>query len=179
MKWDVQNLASTPHFIRLFSTYPQDAISAAYKALGLKNNANLTEVKAAYRRLALKCHPDLHPKGATEFLRVKAAYEAITNPASRTFVHSHRPQRTTGIRTHAGRRHIHLSDALTFWGLGLATSCLLVGTMLYWGRIGSHNPMGSHQKRPSRVIEAQQNAVTKKQIAALLIHKTKQKNDKK
>ena len=54
MKWDVQNLASTPHFIRLFSTYPQDAISAAYKALGLKNNANLTEVKAAYRRLALK-----------------------------------------------------------------------------------------------------------------------------
>jgi hypothetical protein len=51
--------------------------------------------------------------------------------------------------------------------------------MLYWGRIGFHTPTGSHQNRPSRMTEAQHNAVTKKQIAALLIHKTKQKNDKK
>ena len=51
--------------------------------------------------------------------------------------------------------------------------------MLYWERIGFHNPTGSHQKKPSRVIEAQHNAVTKKQIAALLIKQAKQKSDKK
>lgn len=32
----------------------QEHVGAAYKALGLKNNASLQEVKAAYRRLALK-----------------------------------------------------------------------------------------------------------------------------
>lgn len=78
-----------------------------------------------------------------------------------------------------GRRRILLSNAFTLWGLGLATSCLLVGIMLYWGRIGFHNPTSLDKKRPSRVIDPQHNAVTKKQIAALLIHKTKQKNDKK
>lgn len=75
-----------------------------------------------------------------------------------------------------GRRHIHFSDAFTFWGLGLATCCMLVGTLLYWGRIGANGPAIGSQ--PSRVIEVQPNAVTKKQIAALLIHKARQKNDK-
>lgn len=59
-KLDFQNLASLPHFTKFSSTYTQyrnyahDTIGAAYKALGLKNNANLNEVKAAYRQLALK-----------------------------------------------------------------------------------------------------------------------------
>jgi hypothetical protein len=47
-------------------------------------------------------HPDLHPQGATEFLRVKAAYELITRGGSRTVVHGHCPRHTTGIHTHAG-----------------------------------------------------------------------------
>lgn len=35
-------------------SHGQEPVGAAYKALGLKNNASLQEVKAAYRRLALK-----------------------------------------------------------------------------------------------------------------------------
>ena len=37
-----------------YRSHGQEPVGAAYKALGLKNNASLQEVKAAYRRLALK-----------------------------------------------------------------------------------------------------------------------------
>ncbi len=58
-------------------------ISDPYKVLGVSPNASDDEIKAAYRRLAKKYHPDLNPGDAAAAKRmneVNAAYEQIKNP---------------------------------------------------------------------------------------------------
>ena len=53
-------------------------VSSPYARLGLPPDAPLTEVKRAYRRLAMDHHPDRAGSGDLEtFLSVKAAYESI------------------------------------------------------------------------------------------------------
>ena len=54
-----------------------------YQVLGLSPGASDDEVKAAYRKLAQKYHPDLHPgdaEAAKQMQRINAAYEQIKNP---------------------------------------------------------------------------------------------------
>lgn len=56
------------------------ADSEHYKTLGLKHGCTLEQVKKAFRKLALKVHPDKHKgdKGAEEaFKKLSAAYEAL------------------------------------------------------------------------------------------------------
>jgi molecular chaperone DnaJ len=53
-----------------------------YTLLGLHATATQEEVKRAYRRLAMRWHPDRNPSAAaeSEFKRVKEAYELILDP---------------------------------------------------------------------------------------------------
>lgn len=62
-------------------------ISDPYKVLGVSPNASDEEVKAAYRKLAKKYHPDLNPGdeyAAQKMNEINAAYEQIKNPQSQT-----------------------------------------------------------------------------------------------
>lgn len=53
-----------------------------FLTLGLPRAASLEEVKGAYRRLAMRWHPDRNASAAAEaeFKRIKAAYELILDP---------------------------------------------------------------------------------------------------
>lgn len=60
----------------------------AHKILSVGRNASLQEIKSAYRRLALKLHPDTNG-GDTEkserFKQVNEAYTYLTDPKSKEF----------------------------------------------------------------------------------------------
>lgn len=54
-----------------------------YKVLGIASNASRKEIKAAYRMLALRLHPDINhnndPSKRQEFARVNEAYETLND----------------------------------------------------------------------------------------------------
>jgi curved DNA-binding protein CbpA len=57
-----------------------------YKALGLRRDAQSFQIEAAYRRLAMKHHPDRNPGDKRAERRMKAiteAYEALRDPVRR------------------------------------------------------------------------------------------------
>ena len=56
-----------------------------YEVLGLKKTATETEIKSAYRKLALQYHPDRNKEaGASEkFKEVNSAYEVLSKPEKR------------------------------------------------------------------------------------------------
>ena len=58
-----------------------------YKVLGVSRAASLTEIKTAYRRLALQFHPDVagkdDPTTRERFQQISAAYNTLSNEISR------------------------------------------------------------------------------------------------
>ncbi len=55
-------------------------LSDHYRTLGLRTGASFDDVKAAYRKLARKYHPDVNPddqRAQDRFIRVTKAYEAL------------------------------------------------------------------------------------------------------
>jgi curved DNA-binding protein CbpA len=57
-----------------------------YEVLGLQHNASAAEIKHAFRRMALKHHPDRNPgdpRAAQRFARICSAFNQIADPESR------------------------------------------------------------------------------------------------
>ena len=57
-----------------------------YEALGLSRTASEKEIKAAYRRLARKFHPDVNPNdraAESRFKEINAAHEVLSDPDKR------------------------------------------------------------------------------------------------
>ncbi|MEM8611486.1 MAG: DnaJ domain-containing protein, partial [Cyanobacteria bacterium P01_H01_bin.105] len=51
-----------------------------YRTLGLRTGASFDDVKAAYRKLARRYHPDVNPddqRSQDRFIKVTKAYEAL------------------------------------------------------------------------------------------------------
>ncbi|KAK0652017.1 hypothetical protein B0T16DRAFT_387352 [Cercophora newfieldiana] len=61
-----------------------------WKALGVDKNADKSEIRTAYKKLVLKCHPDkvqdpaLKAQKQDEFQKVQQAYELLNDDAERT-----------------------------------------------------------------------------------------------
>ena len=57
-----------------------------YDALGVSKDATNDEIRKAYRRLAIKYHPDKNPEdenAATKFKEISDAYEVLSNAEKR------------------------------------------------------------------------------------------------
>ncbi|XP_027342286.1 dnaJ homolog subfamily B member 8 isoform X2 [Abrus precatorius] len=56
-----------------------------YEVLGVSPSATVDEIKKAYRKLALKYHPDVNKedKAQEKFMRIKHAYNTLVNSSSR------------------------------------------------------------------------------------------------
>ncbi len=80
-----------------------------YSVLGVDKGADDGALKKAYRRLAMKFHPDRNPdnaKAEASFKEAKEAYEILSNPEKRSaydqFGHAGVDQNTSGMQGAAG-----------------------------------------------------------------------------
>jgi len=107
----------------------------ALGVLGLTDGATDEDVKAAYRSLSLKVHPDVQGGSAELFRRVQAAYERLTEgPAFDDEPHGDTPNTPQATEEHFAEAPLRPPSSLRWWqwpfliGLGPTTpkGCLLL-----------------------------------------------------
>ncbi|KAH7463141.1 hypothetical protein PRIC1_001845 [Phytophthora ramorum] len=79
-----------------------------YKVLGVQRSASETEIKRAYRSLALKWHPDKNPgnpQAEQQFMRIGAAYDQLNKPAPAAAEHERRQRQQNYYRQQQQQRY--------------------------------------------------------------------------
>lgn len=69
-----------------------------YKTLGVAFDATSTEIKKAYRKLVLTCHPDKNPdnkEAQDKFIQIANAYEVLSHPEMRSLYDATVPEEPT------------------------------------------------------------------------------------
>jgi molecular chaperone DnaJ len=93
-----------------------------YDILGLQRGCEGPEIKKAYRKLAMECHPDHHPGDHTAEARFKElaeAYQVLSDPQKRELYdqYGHAGARSAGFQGFSGIEDI-LSQFADFFGGG-------------------------------------------------------------
>ncbi|KAK7406820.1 hypothetical protein VNO78_08453 [Psophocarpus tetragonolobus] len=96
-------------------SYLNSSCSSLYDILGIPAGASSQEIKAAYRRLARVCHPDVAAidrknSSADEFMKIHAAYSTLSDPDKRanydrSLFRRQRPLSTAAVFTGYTRRN--------------------------------------------------------------------------
>lgn len=78
-----------------------------YDLLGIPFGATSEEIKAAYRRLARACHPDVAGTGqkessANEFMKIHTAYSTLSDPEKRADYDRRLFRRRRSVKMHSG-----------------------------------------------------------------------------
>lgn len=63
-----------------------------YDILGVSPDADDSALKKAYRKMALKYHPDKNPSAGEQFKEISMAYEILSNPEKRRLYDAHGEQ---------------------------------------------------------------------------------------
>lgn len=123
-----------------------------YKILGVDKDADQAAIKRAYRRLALKYHPDVHKTqhGPARFLQIQEAYAVLSDPARRRRYDRTRLGRARPLgnaRAKAGAAQPTSAPSRQLFRLVIEGLGLSVGASLETGRGGRPAP---RSRRPAR-----------------------------
>lgn len=98
------NIAITYTFLSVFSLPLYIPLSNTrrdfYKILGVSKSASTSEIKKAYRKLAVKYHPDKNPddsEAVTKFHDINDAYEVLQDEEKRDIYDRHGEE---GLKNH-------------------------------------------------------------------------------
>eukprot|EP00276_Gloeochaete_wittrockiana_P006544 CAMPEP_0184645606 /NCGR_PEP_ID=MMETSP0308-20130426/2120_1 /TAXON_ID=38269 /ORGANISM="Gloeochaete witrockiana, Strain SAG 46.84" /LENGTH=440 /DNA_ID=CAMNT_0027074795 /DNA_START=31 /DNA_END=1353 /DNA_ORIENTATION=- len=61
-------------------THASDSKKRYYDLLGVDLDAGIEDIKRAYKKMALKFHPDRNPEGGEKFREISTAYEVLSDP---------------------------------------------------------------------------------------------------
>ena len=86
-----------------------------YDILGVKPEANIDEIKKAYRKLALKLHPDKNPDNDPEqFKQLSQAYEVLSDEKKRQLYDQYGEQ---GLKDGGGPGGFHSADPFDIFNM--------------------------------------------------------------
>src|SRR6266581_5316616 len=90
-----------------------DSFTDYYAVLGVESHASASTIKAAFKKLALKYHPDVYKgQDAEERMRVLLlAYQTLSDPVERKAYDARRSEHILGVSS--SRRNVYHDDLRT------------------------------------------------------------------